>query len=374
MSHCVTVIQRAASACRRRDSLFNSPVRGFAACRQGVQAPRFPLHRATHHRRPAAGPSIVVRPLLGLVRCTLYAANDARSRTCWNRSRGRVFLVGRQARMPCHSRPTHSITSSAAWRPRYPNWRPARSRLRQDNGSSAPLRWSNAPADWRTRSRLRVATDNLDGPLRARNAQTIIAIVQRTLAKAELEAPPQSQGSFIVASNSFDAFAAVRKVLGTARADVLLVDANADAKVLTDFAVLAPGDVVVRLLGRPVGSQAVARSRGTALGAAVRGCSTPVRAPRRRRDPPGHTDPGGRRHRLGIGAVVQQAGPARLSGTGSHAPGRGGPHDRDLRGEMGGGGTVVGRLARSAIPFKFRAATSPKVRPVAIRPPSLSPL
>jgi hypothetical protein len=98
------------------------------------------------------------------------------------------------------------------------------------------------------RIQLRVATENLDGPLRARNAQTIIAIVQRTLAKAELEAPPQSQGSFIVASNAFDAFAAVRKVLGTARADVLLVDPNADAKVLTDFAVLAPDNVVVRLL------------------------------------------------------------------------------------------------------------------------------
>jgi len=95
---------------------------------------------------------------------------------------------------------------------------------------------------------LRVATENLDGMLRARNAQTIRAIVQRALAKAELNAPPESQGAFIVANTAFDAFAAVRKVLATAEAEVLLVDRNADAKALTDFAVLAPDRVVVRVL------------------------------------------------------------------------------------------------------------------------------
>ena len=51
-----------------------------------------------------------------------------------------------------------------------------------------------------------------------------------------------------MANTAFDAFAAVRKVLATAEAEVLLVDPNADAKALTDFAVLAPDRVVVRVL------------------------------------------------------------------------------------------------------------------------------
>jgi hypothetical protein len=95
---------------------------------------------------------------------------------------------------------------------------------------------------------LRVATENLDGMLRARNAQTIRAIVQRALVNAERNVPPPMQGAFIVANNAFDAFAAVRKVLANAEAEVLLVDPNADGKALTDVAVLAPDQVAVRLL------------------------------------------------------------------------------------------------------------------------------
>lgn len=95
---------------------------------------------------------------------------------------------------------------------------------------------------------LAVAIENLHGALRARNAQIIIAILHRALAAAELDAPPESRGAFLVADNAFDAFAAVRKVLRMAKADVLLVDPNADAKALTDCAVLAPDNVIVRLL------------------------------------------------------------------------------------------------------------------------------
>jgi hypothetical protein len=94
----------------------------------------------------------------------------------------------------------------------------------------------------------RVAFQNLDGPNRARHARNIAAIVQRALAKAELEFPPESRGAFITATNAFDVFVAVRRVLGTAQADVLLVDAYADATVLTDYAALAPDHVAVRLL------------------------------------------------------------------------------------------------------------------------------
>jgi hypothetical protein len=103
---------------------------------------------------------------------------------------------------------------------------------------------------------MRVATENLEGMLRERNAQTIWAIVQRTLVKAEREAPPQSQGAFIVANSAFDAFAAVRRVLRSAQADVLLVDPNAEAKTLTDVCVLAPDNIVAA-----VGRQANHRHR-----------------------------------------------------------------------------------------------------------------
>jgi hypothetical protein len=94
----------------------------------------------------------------------------------------------------------------------------------------------------------RLAVENLNGILRARHAKTIAGIVQRALAKAELEVPPEARGAFIAANNAFDVFAAVRKVLNTAEADVLLVDAQVDATVLTDYAVLAPDGVAVRLL------------------------------------------------------------------------------------------------------------------------------
>jgi hypothetical protein len=94
----------------------------------------------------------------------------------------------------------------------------------------------------------RLAVENLNGILRARHAKTIAGIVQRALAKAELEVPPEARGAFIAANNAFDVFAAVRKVLNTAEADVLLVDAQVDATVLTDYAVLAPATVAVRLL------------------------------------------------------------------------------------------------------------------------------
>lgn len=94
----------------------------------------------------------------------------------------------------------------------------------------------------------KVAADNLDSALRAVNAQTIAATVHRALAKAELMAPAASQGAFIAVGESFSAVAAVSKVLAAARQSVLIVDPYADAKALTDFAVLAPEGVQVCIL------------------------------------------------------------------------------------------------------------------------------
>jgi hypothetical protein len=93
-----------------------------------------------------------------------------------------------------------------------------------------------------------MAVKNLTGELRARHAETIAAIVLGALAKAELDAPTWLQGTFIVADNTFEAVAAVRRVLRTAKTDVLFADPDGDARTLTDYAVLAPYNVLVGLL------------------------------------------------------------------------------------------------------------------------------
>jgi hypothetical protein len=95
---------------------------------------------------------------------------------------------------------------------------------------------------------LRVACEDLDGALRARKAQTIAEILHRALARAEANSPPAARGAVIAVGDTLDAYKAVRKVLGTASTDVLLVDPYADAKILADYAVLASDKVAIRLL------------------------------------------------------------------------------------------------------------------------------
>jgi len=93
-----------------------------------------------------------------------------------------------------------------------------------------------------------VASQNLHGVMRDVNWSTILAIAHQALARAELHAPAELQGAFIAAGHAFDAFAAVAKAMGTATGDVFIVDKYADAKLLTDYAVLAPETVSVRVL------------------------------------------------------------------------------------------------------------------------------
>jgi hypothetical protein len=80
------------------------------------------------------------------------------------------------------------------------------------------------------------------------NIQTIISVVYRALARAELDAPATAQGAFIPAGHVFDGFNAVGKVLFGAKVAALIVDPYMDAKALTDFAILAPDGVPIRLL------------------------------------------------------------------------------------------------------------------------------
>lgn len=103
----------------------------------------------------------------------------------------------------------------------------------------------------------KVASLHLQGGLRDGNWSTILAVAHQALAKAELHAPAELQGAFIAAGHAFDAFAAVGKALGTATADVFIVDPYADAKVLTDYAVLAPDNASVRVLTEATHSKAL---------------------------------------------------------------------------------------------------------------------
>jgi hypothetical protein len=95
---------------------------------------------------------------------------------------------------------------------------------------------------------MRVACQNLPTVLREINAQTIASFVHQALAQVELIAPARVQGSFIAAGSTLDAYAAVGRVLGMAKTDVLMVDPYADVKAVTQYAVLAPDSVAVRIL------------------------------------------------------------------------------------------------------------------------------
>lgn len=95
------------------------------------------------------------------------------------------------------------------------------------------------------------------------HVQSIIAILYRTLARAELQASPSSRGTFIPVGEAFSAFAAIADILTDAQQSVFFVDPFADANLLTDFAVLVPEGIPTQVL-------ADASSRKPALAPAVR--------------------------------------------------------------------------------------------------------
>jgi hypothetical protein len=83
---------------------------------------------------------------------------------------------------------------------------------------------------------------------RASFAKKVELYVYRALAIAEKRAPAAAQGAFIPAGNVFDVMVAMGKVLGSATSDVLIVDPYMDEKALTDFALLVPEGVPVKLM------------------------------------------------------------------------------------------------------------------------------
>lgn len=102
---------------------------------------------------------------------------------------------------------------------------------------------------------IRTAAEHLGGMLHHDNVNTIITVLHRTLARAELAAPPAMQGAFIPVGGSFTAAAAVSKVLQGATTSALIVDPYADANLLTEFAVLAPEKVRLKILSDAAGQK-----------------------------------------------------------------------------------------------------------------------
>lgn len=76
----------------------------------------------------------------------------------------------------------------------------------------------------------------------------IRSIIYRALGHCELNAPPAAAGSFVPVGNSFDAFAAISKLLQSAAKDVLIVDPYLDETALTEFGLAVPTGVLLRLL------------------------------------------------------------------------------------------------------------------------------
>lgn len=95
----------------------------------------------------------------------------------------------------------------------------------------------------------KVAIENLHSMHAYHNhVQQIMAVLYRTLARAELQASPSSRGAFIPVGEAFSAFTALSKILTEAQRTVLFVDPYADSNLLTDFAVLIPEGVTALIL------------------------------------------------------------------------------------------------------------------------------
>jgi len=78
--------------------------------------------------------------------------------------------------------------------------------------------------------------------------EIILTVLHRALARAENRMPAGARGGFIAAGSPFDALASVGKVLSTATSDTLIVDPYADERLLTDYALLAPESIGLRIL------------------------------------------------------------------------------------------------------------------------------
>jgi len=84
--------------------------------------------------------------------------------------------------------------------------------------------------------------------LRPAAQERLMLALYKVLASAELASPAGAQGAFIPVGNSFDAYAAVAKVMSSAESDVFVVDPYMDDTVLVDFGGTLADGVALRLL------------------------------------------------------------------------------------------------------------------------------
>lgn len=92
------------------------------------------------------------------------------------------------------------------------------------------------------------ASNALESVLSDNAAHEIKTIIYRAFAIAEQMAPIGVSGAFIPVGDSFDAFAALSKVLQTATKDVLIIDPFMDEVALTEFGTAVPEKVCLRLM------------------------------------------------------------------------------------------------------------------------------
>lgn len=93
-----------------------------------------------------------------------------------------------------------------------------------------------------------VTSSNLGTSLHLNAAHEIQTIIYRAFAIAEQRAPAGISGAFIPVGDSFDAFAAISKLLQKATKDVLIIDPFMDEVALTEFGIAVPEYVRLRLM------------------------------------------------------------------------------------------------------------------------------
>lgn len=97
-----------------------------------------------------------------------------------------------------------------------------------------------------------VAMQGIGTALHEINTAQLKAIIFKTLAAAEMKAPAAQQGSFIATASPFQVFAALAKIMASAKREVLIVDPYVDAVSLTDVASSAAEGIQIQILGDSV--------------------------------------------------------------------------------------------------------------------------
>jgi hypothetical protein len=78
--------------------------------------------------------------------------------------------------------------------------------------------------------------------------EKIKLLLFRALAGSELASPPAARGAFIPVGSTYDAFAALSKLLAGATREVLIIDPYMNETVLSEYGTVVPAGITLRLL------------------------------------------------------------------------------------------------------------------------------